>query len=285
MKVCATAHGFRSYIFPNDNLYLFQSWHAHYKHHSSNIIIYAKKSIVIVVLVVCITMQAGRSLIIGIAEVRGAGSASVGRSYVQAVLMGGHVPVIIPDIDDPVRLRKVLKKIDILLLPGGVDVAPERYGEARSPQLGSVNIERDAFEYRILTEAVRLRKPILGICRGIQVLNVFLGGSLYQDLPSEYPDTTVNHWDAPHRITVKRNTRLFRLLERESVEVNSFHHQAVKRLAPGLRVCACAPDGTIEAVECDSLPLAGVQFHPELLTIQGDSLFLNLFRDLKRLWK
>ena len=236
-------------------------------------------------MVVCITMQAGRSLTVGIAEVRSAGSVSAGRSYVKAVLMGGHVPVIVPDIDDPVRLRKVLRKIDILLLPGGVDVAPERYGEARSPQLGEVNMERDAFEYCVLTEAVRLRKPILGICRGVQVLNVFLGGSLYQDLPSEYPDTTVNHWDEPHLINIKRNTRLFRLLGKETVEVNSFHHQAVKRLAPGLRVSACAPDGTIEAVECDSLPIAGVQFHPEQLTIQGDTLFLNLFRNLKKFCK
>ena len=236
-------------------------------------------------LAVCITVQAGRSLTIGIAEVRGTSSAGAGRSYIQAVLMGGHVPVIIPDIDDPARLRKALKKIDILLLPGGVDVAPERYGEARSPQLGEVNMERDAFEYRILTEAVRLRKPVLGICRGVQVLNVFLGGSLYQDLPSEYPDTSVIHMDAQHLINIERNTRLYRVLGKETVEVNSFHHQAVKRLAPGLRVSACAPDGSIEAVECDSLPIVGVQFHPELLTIKGDTLFLNLFRNLKKFCK
>ena len=239
----------------------------------------------ILLLFVCLTIQAGRSLTVGIAEVRGTGNASVGRSYIQAVMKGGHVPVIIPDIDDATRLRKVLKKIDVLLLPGGVDVAPERYGEARSPQLGDVNLERDAFEFRILTEAVRLRKPVLGVCRGVQVLNVFLGGTLYQDLPSEYPDTSVNHWDAPHRIIVNRNSRLYRQLGQESVEVNSFHHQAVKRLAPGLRVSARATDGTIEAVECDSLPIVGVQFHPELLTIQGDSLFLNLFRNLKKFCK
>ena len=161
-----------------------------------------RKILSMLLLVVCVTLQAGRSLTVGIAEVRSTGSASVGRSYVQAVLMGGHVPVIIPDMDDPARLRKALKKIDILLLPGGVDVAPERYGEARSPQLGEVNMERDAFEYRILAEAVRLRKPVLGICRGVQVLNVFLGGSLYQDLPSEYPDATVAHMGASHVIII-----------------------------------------------------------------------------------
>ena len=239
----------------------------------------------ILLLFVCLTMQAGRSLTVGIAEVRAIGSASVGRSYIQAVLKGGHVPVIIPDIDDTTRLRKILKRIDVLLLPGGVDVAPERYGAQRSPQLGEVNLERDAFEYRILTEAVHLRKPVLGICRGVQVLNVFLGGTLYQDLPSEYPDTSVNHRDAPHRIIVKRNSRLYRLLGQEMVDVNSFHHQAVKQLAPGLHVSACATDGTVEAVECDSLPIAGVQFHPELLTLQGDTLFLNLFRNLKKFCK
>ena len=239
----------------------------------------------LLLLVVSVTMQAGRNLTVGIAEVRSTSSAGAGRSYVQAILMGGHVPVIIPDIDDPARLRKVLKKIDILLLPGGVDVAPERYGELRSPQLGEVNMERDAFEYRILTEAVRLRKPILGICRGVQVLNVFLGGSLYQDLPSEYPDTSVVHMGATHPISIERNSRLHRVLGKEKVEVNSFHHQAVKRLAPGLRVSACSLDGSIEAVECDSLPIVGVQFHPELLAINGDALFQNLFRDLKKFCK
>ncbi len=244
-----------------------------------------RKLLSMLLLAVCITLQAGRSLTVGIAEVRSAGSASVGRSYVQAVLMGGHVPVIIPDMDDPARLRKALKKIDILLLPGGVDVAPERYGEARSPQLGEVNMERDAFEYRILAEAVRLRKPVLGICRGVQVLNVFLGGSLYQDLPSEYPDTTVAHMGASHVISIEHGSRLYRILGKERAEVNSFHHQAVRRLAPGLRVSARSPDGSVEAVECDSLPIVGVQFHPELLAIKGDTLFLNLFRNMKKFCK
>lgn len=239
----------------------------------------------ILLLLACITMQAGRSLTVGIAEVRSAGSASVGRSYVQAVLMGGHVPVIIPDIEDTKRLRKIMKNIDILILPGGVDVAPERYGEPRSPQLGDVNLERDDFEYRILSEAIRLRKPVFGICRGVQVLNVFLGGTLYQDLPSEYPDTSLVHLGTPHRITVERGTRLYRILGQETLEVNSFHHQAVKKLAPGLRVSARATDGSIEAVECDSLPIVGVQFHPELLAIKGDTLFLELFRNLKKFCK
>ena len=233
----------------------------------------------------CIATQAGRCLTVGIAEVRGKGSVGVTRTYAQAVIMGGHMPVIIPDTDDAARLRKVLKKIDILLVPGGEDVAPERYNTPRSPRLEEVNEARDAFEYRLLTEAVRLRKPILGICRGMQMLNVFLGGTLYQDLPTEYPDTSVHHRGTMHRILVNRDTRLYQLLGQETAEVNSFHHQAVRQLAPGLRGTARATDGTIEAVECDSLPIVGVQFHPERLTEQGDTLFLRLFRDLKKLCK
>ena len=239
----------------------------------------------IILLLICLTIQARHSLVVGIAEVRGTGSASVGRSYIQAVLMGGHVPLIIPDTNDSKQLRTALRRIDVLLLPGGVDVAPERYGAPRSPQLGDVNLERDDFEYRVLTEAIRLRKPVFGICRGVQVLNVFLGGTLYQDLPSEYPDTSLHHRDTHHSIVVERDTRLYRQLGQDTIEVNSFHHQAIKQLAPGLRVSARATDGTIEAVECDSLPIAGVQFHPELLTIRGDTHFLNIFCNLKKFCK
>ncbi len=232
-----------------------------------------------------------RPLVVGIAEVRSGGNVNVGRSYAEALIRGGHVPVIIPDIEDEERLKDALKRVDMLILPGGEDVAPARYGAEPSPQLGEVNEARDAFEFRILQEAVSQRKPILGICRGMQMLNVFLGGTLYQDLPSEYPDTSLHHraggnaQNPAHRIVVEKASRLHGIMGEDTMGVNSFHHQAVKRPGRGLRISARATDGVVEAFECDSLPIAGVQFHPEKMAASGDERWITLFRNIKKFCK
>ena len=230
---------------------------------------------------------AGRPLRVGVAEARNEGRVQVPREYINAIALGGHTPVIISDVSNPETLRRQLKSIDILILHGGEDVAPERYGAARSPQLGGVNEPRDEFEHRVFQEALRQKKPVMGICRGMQILNVFLGGTLYQDLPTEYPDTSLCHRrsDTPgnptHYNVLEHNSRLYKLLQCDTIGVNSTHHQAVKRLGRGLRVAARATDGVIEAVECDSLPIVGVQFHPERLLTSGDMQFLPIFRNLK----
>ena len=236
----------------------------------------------------CLLARAKRQLIVGVAEERKENSASVLRSYVNAIERGGHIPLIIPDGLDERALCRVLRKIDVLLLPGGDDVSPARYGHEPSPHLGEVNLERDGHEWRLLSEAVGLKKPIVGICRGMQMLNVFLGGTLYQDLPSEYPDTTLHHRQSlpssqpTHLVITSRTSRLYGMTGCDTLRVNSHHHQAVQRLAPGLRVAARATDGVIEAVECDSLPIVGVQFHPERLATGTDTLFTRLFRELRR---
>ena len=231
------------------------------------------------------------TLRVGVAEVRNSGSVQAPRVYFNALTMAGHTAILIPDTDDPQRLRRILQGVDVLVLPGGEDVEPARYGAQPSPRLGSVNLKRDDFEFRLLTEATRLKKPILGICRGMQMINVFLGGTLYQDLPSEYPDTSLTHMqkvsaDVPtHRDILVRGSRLQRLLGQDTVAVNSCHHQAVKQLGRGLRVSARATDGVIEAIECDSLPIAAVQFHPERLATSGNETFVPIFRQLKKLCK
>ena len=210
----------------------------------------------------------GRPLTVGIAETCREGSVSVGRTYIDAIVRGGHIPLVIPDNPTAASL---LEKVDILLLIGGDDIEPRRYGEEPLPECGETEPERDRFESALLDEAVRLRKPVFGICRGVQMINVYFGGTLYQDIPTQY-GTNLDHkcggpriTEIVHSVAIAPESRLRAVLGVDSLGVNSSHHQAVKDLAPGFRVSATAPDGIIEGIESATLPVAGVQFHPERL--------------------
>jgi len=238
---------------------------------------------------ICITAFARKPLVVGIAEERSQSRVTAMRSYVDAISKAGNVPLIIADSKDPAKLRIALKEADILLLIGGEDVAPAYYGEAESPKLGEVNARRDTFEMALLKEAVRLHKPILGICRGLQVINVFFGGTLYQDLPSEYSNHSVNHsrsdsiFKAVHGIVIYRGSRLHKVIQVDSIGVNSAHHQAVKDLAPGFRVAARCTDGVVEAIESDKYPVAAVQFHPERISVGDSPVFSRFFEKMMEL--
>ena len=212
---------------------------------------------------------------------------AVSRNYTQAIVRGGHQPLVVPYTDSAERVRRVVEMADALLLPGGADdVAPHRYGEEPLPTMGPVNEERDRFEMALLAEAVRQRKPVLGICRGIQVINVFFGGTLWQDLPTQLSSYTIEHqrpdqkWSGVHDIDIVPGTRMHQLLGTEKVMVNSTHHQAVRALAPGFVVSAQSAEGVIEAIESATLPVLAVQFHPERLATGDDDVFTNLFRFL-----
>lgn len=174
---------------------------------------------------------------------------------------------------------------DGLLLAGGSDVAPERYGKKRLPNADlELDEERDGTEFPLLENALRDGAPVLGICRGLQVVNVGLGGTLIQDLPSQRP-SAVPHDDFGddrtnriHSVKVSRDTRLGRIAGAGEIEVNSRHHQAIEHPADGLVVSATAPDGVIEAVESgDGRWLVAVQWHPE--NLRDDALSLRLFRE------
>ena len=174
---------------------------------------------------------------------------------------------------------------DGLLLGGGSDVAPERYGEERLPNASlDVDEERDETEFPLLASAVRDGSPVLGVCRGLQVVNVGLGGTLFQDLPSQSP-SEVPHEDPGddrtnriHPVVLDPATRLGRIARAPEIGVNSRHHQAVARPAAGLVVSATAPDGTIEAVESADGPwLVAVQWHPE--NLRDDEVSRRLFRE------
>ena len=194
--------------------------------------------------------------------------------YRQAILhVGGEVRV----VDHSMAVGAALAGADGLLLSGGEDVDPSLYGESRHATVVDVDRARDDFEIALVSEARRSRLPILGICRGIQVLNVACGGTLVQDIPSERPGASDHQFGLPkhqpydlaHEVWVDKNTTLARLLgERlrdiDVCEVNSRHHQAVKDVAPGFVAAATAPDGIIEAIEDLSQPFClGVQWHPE----------------------
>ena len=159
------------------------------------------------------------------------------------------------------------KHMNAVLLPGGGDIEPSLFGQERIPACGEPNPLRDAAEPKLLHAFLAAGKPILGICRGIQVLNAFLGGELYQDIkPLEHLPHN-DHWAKIHTVTVRRGTLLAEILKQDTVLVNSQHHQAASRVAPGLEIAALSEDGFIEALEKpDAKFCLGVQWHPEWLS-------------------
>jgi putative glutamine amidotransferase len=206
------------------------------------------------------------------------------RSYVDALVQASAAPLLLPHPLDESRLRRLYERLHGLLLPGGLDVDPAGYGEPKHDWCGSTSPSQDQVELALARWAVDDGKPLLAICRGIQVLNVALGGTLYQDIKTQVPGADKHDWypDYPrdklaHRVAVTPQTRLAHTLTAASVQVNSMHHQAIKDLAPGLSVTARAPDGIVEGVEAEAHPFAlGVQWHPEEL-VRGDSGARRLF--------
>jgi len=167
--------------------------------------------------------------------------------------------------------RETLSRVDALVLTGGEDVSPSRYGQAPHPRLGTISDERDEAEIALVETARELQLPTLAICRGVQILNVALGGTLIQDIPSQVRTDIDHDPDTPrttrtHRVHIDTNSRLARAVGVTEMDVNSVHHQAIERVAPTLRVVATAPDGVIEGVETpldDPWWCVGVQWHPE----------------------
>lgn len=195
----------------------------------------------------------------------------INQSYVRALVAAGCAPVLIPLLDDEERLRAIYVRLDGLVLPGGADVAPQEYGEEPVDNLNAVEAPRDRVELTLARWAVADDLPTLGICRGQQVLNVALGGSLWQDLRHQGV-TPVDHSDADgrartaltHRVRLDPDSRLAQLIDETNIDVNSLHHQAVKAVAPQLRVTGTSDDGVIEALESDDRRfLIAVQWHPE----------------------
>ncbi len=204
-------------------------------------------------------------------------------TYVRAIEAAGGVPVVMPPLA-PAAVPALVARLDGLLLSGGPDLAPAAYDARPHAQLGPSEPGLDVFEYAVVREALGLDLPVLGICRGAQALNVARGGTLHQHLPDVVGDAVVHRQVEDgrcptHAVEVVSGSRLAGVLGTTRVRVNSFHHQAVDRLGTGLRVCARAPDGTIEGIEDSSRPLlVAVQWHAEALV--DSSVHQALFEEL-----
>lgn len=195
------------------------------------------------------------------------------RSYVKSIEMAGGTPILFPALENKAQLSRLVDMVDGILLPGGYDLDPITFGEEPLPGLGVVDPVRDELELTVCRMALERNQPILGICRGLQLLNVAAGGRLYQDLPSQAERKLIQHrqtaprWFPSHEITIASGSVLKRIFNGIScLRVNSFHHQAVKDVAPGLVVTAVAKDGVIEAIESPTHKFVlGVQWHPEVM--------------------
>jgi len=210
----------------------------------------------------------------------------IGVEYLQAVEAAGGIPLLIQLTRDGAVLEAHYRRCDALLFAGGGDVDPAHYNAASHPKLGAVEALRDEVELALARRAIDDGKPVLGICRGIQLLNVALGGTLYQDIPSELPEA-LDHYASranreraheAHPIALEADSWLAGRLGASELPANTFHHQALREIAPGLRITGRAPDGIVEAVEGTGPGfVVGVQCHPEELWDRADERWARVF--------
>lgn len=203
--------------------------------------------------------------------------------YLDGISRAGGIPIVFPFTSDEEEIRQLMSMCDGFLLTGGHDVSPWIYGEKPLEGLIDSCEKRDRMELIVLREAIADDRPLLGICRGIQFINAALGGTLYQDLPSQHPSDIDHHqsppYDVPaHNVKIRKDSPLFGILETETLPVNSYHHQAVRDLADGLSVMAQAEDGIVEAVyRPQSSFLWAVQWHPEFSYLTDENS-MKIFR-------
>ena len=191
-------------------------------------------------------------------------------NYLRAVIESGGVPLVLPLIDDQADIGALAELCDGFLFTGGPDVHPAFYKEDAMRYCGAIDEKRDTLELLLFNEVSLLDKPILGICRGIQLINVALGGTLYQDIPAQFHGEPIAHYQQPpyyvpiHSVAIEHGTLLHNIINEENMMVDSMHHQAIKKLAPSLQ---CAAKSKDDLVECAFMPgkrfLMGVQWHPE----------------------
>ena len=196
--------------------------------------------------------------------------------YYQALLSAGALPVVVPIVDDPAALTEYLNRLDGLMFTGGEDIPPQAYGQKKDPTTQECHPRRFAQD-RLLAELVLQREiPVLAICMGLQLVNVVCGGTLIQDIQTDIQHTPVDPGnDSYHSIVLEKENLLHHVVGATEIEVNSAHHQAVEKLAPGLRVLARAPDGIVEAVQMtDREFFLGVQWHPERIVERAEQLRL-----------
>lgn len=212
------------------------------------------------------------------------GKLALDLEYVEAILKAGAIPMVIPPNLPEESLAETLQCLDGLLLSGGPDVDPVHFGEEPLPGMGRIDPGRDRVELGLARLALETGMPVLGICRGAQVLNIAAGGDIFQDLPSQ-GGSLLRHAQQPtpmtyptHAVRVEADSRLNAITKTEALRVNTWHHQAVRKVAPGFGVSATAEDGVIEAIEkAGATFVMGVQFHPESMARGGSPEATLLF--------
>lgn len=208
-------------------------------------------------------------------------------TYSNSVIRTGGTPMLIPITTDSIVLNDILNRIDGIIMIGGEDIHPSYYGEEPIPQLGSVDSIRDIYDIALIKMAHSKNIPMLGICRGEQLINVAFGGNLYQDIPTQHPDTTVNHRQKEpssvptHLVRFEAGSSIANIVGLSEMMTNTHHHQAVKEAAPGFKISAWSTDSIPEAIEStQEYPIWGLQFHPEALTVEGDGVSARFFQFL-----
>jgi putative glutamine amidotransferase len=220
----------------------------------------------------------------GLTHNTGAPVCQVGQAYVNAVHQAGGLPVMIPIGVDPSTSGELLTRLDGLLVSGGGDIDPARFNGIPHPKVDSISPQRDALEFALVKTALKMDKPLLAICRGIQVLNVTLGGTLYTHIQDQVENTLKHDWypkfprnKIAHTVSLKCESKLDQIYGTDEIRVNSLHHQGIAQVGDGLMATAFAPDGLVEGLEVAGAAFAiGVQWHPECLP--NDPGTQSLFR-------
>jgi Predicted glutamine amidotransferases len=240
--------------------------------------------VVAMLLLTSISLSAQRKPLIGISTGGNKWSSSVNSTYYDAVRRAGGIPVLIPQVDNDAQAKETIKRLDGIVFTGGEDFDPRYYGEERIPEIETINGFRDTSDIALAHAALKAKLPILAICRGEQLMNIVMGGSLWQDIPSQYGTDVRHRQEAPssvptHTIVIDKKSTLYFLLQADTVMVNSFHHEGVKILGDGLKAVAVAPDGIVEAFENANSKshILATQFHPEGLA-RADEKWIDIFR-------
>ncbi|MCF0178566.1 MAG: membrane dipeptidase [Bacteroidales bacterium] len=202
----------------------------------------------------------------------------------RSIELAGGIPVIIPETTDSDLINQTLDMLDGLMMTGGEDINPAYYGEEVLEACGGINEKRDYYELMLLKKAIDRNIPVIGVCRGLQMINVAMGGTLYQDIPSQYQTETIHARSAEnpspmHEVTLLPNTAIHQILGHDVLTVNTSHHQGIKKLAPGLTITAYSSTDSIpEAIEAIGKNIIAVQWHPETMTAAGDTVQLRFFK-------
>ena len=233
------------------------------------------KRILLLLVLAAAACSQPKAPVIGISCSRSSSGATLlASTYTEAISRAGGVAVVLPTVSSAEQADALVAVLDGVVFSGGEDLNPAWYGEEVLNETVEIDSVRDVSDSLLARAALASGKPLLGICRGEQLLNVMLGGSLYQDIPTQVPQTVGHSGGARHKIGVAAGSVLEQLFRSDSLEVNSYHHQAVKEAGAGVVVTARSAEGIVEAYEAPNV--LAVQFHPEKLLHQGEEHWLSL---------